>query len=64
MQIVTGVTTLRSVKECICMFEKWLVIVPAFLLTVSPQSPSDLSTNMKCVLLAKYTMQLTLPTFM
>jgi len=34
MQIVIGVTTMRPVKECICVFEKWLVIVPAFLLTV------------------------------
>jgi len=34
MQIVMGVTTLRPVKECVCIFEKCLVIVPAFLLTV------------------------------
>jgi hypothetical protein len=29
----------------------------------SPPSPSDLSTNKKCALLAKFTVQLTLPTF-
>jgi len=65
MQIVIGVTTMRPVKECICIFEKWHVIVPAFLLltVIFPTIASDLSTNKKCVLLAKFTMQLTLPTF-
>jgi hypothetical protein len=49
MQFVIGVTTMRPVKECICIFEKGLVIVPAFLLTVIfPSIPSDLSAKKVC----------------